>query len=247
MYKFGYTLETPCEYAFRRNWGKDLILCSLDLLSGQSRCDCFSGWADFKRHVYTNTDDPDPDTGYNFGKIRESRKIIAWGGTPQNSPRRVWFHDLSAGPESNAANYDIVTKDLDGNGRLDYRMPPIWEYGSVTGYRPFNDLSGDLAKILRYVALNLLFTSSPLYDPALSAPKLPSSIEVDINVYQADPSVNGLVFLKLQLVSQKRVELPTWITWIFRTLSGSSIVIISRRVRLRSSLTLPMAIVTCLK
>ena len=44
-----------------------------------------------------------------------------------------------------------------------YRMPPVWEYGNLTGYRPFDDLSGDLAKVTRYVAIDLLFTTSPLY------------------------------------------------------------------------------------
>ena len=39
------------------------------------------GRGDFKYHVYTKTDEPDPDTGYNFGEERESRKLIAWGGT----------------------------------------------------------------------------------------------------------------------------------------------------------------------
>ena len=39
------------------------------------------GRDDFKYHVYTKTDEPDPDTGYNFGVERESRKLIAWGGT----------------------------------------------------------------------------------------------------------------------------------------------------------------------
>ena len=38
---------------------------------------------------------PDPDTGYNFGEVRASRKMIAWGGTTS----RLWFYDLSAGPE----------------------------------------------------------------------------------------------------------------------------------------------------
>ncbi len=38
------------------------------------------GRSDFKFHVYTKTDSPDPDTNYNFGINRQSRKIIAWGG-----------------------------------------------------------------------------------------------------------------------------------------------------------------------
>ena len=74
----------------------------------------FVNWADrpdFKFHVYTKTNEPDPDTGYNFGVIRDSRKIVAWGGTAPDDeenpyagdPRRLWFYDLSAGPESGAA------------------------------------------------------------------------------------------------------------------------------------------------
>ena len=39
------------------------------------------GRPDFKFHVYTKTDEPDPDTGFNFGVERDSRKLIAWGGT----------------------------------------------------------------------------------------------------------------------------------------------------------------------
>lgn len=36
--------------------------------------------SDFRFHVYTKTNEPDPDTGYNFGAERASRKITAWGG-----------------------------------------------------------------------------------------------------------------------------------------------------------------------
>jgi hypothetical protein len=64
-------------------------------------------WAsrpDFRHHVYVKTDEPDPDTGYNFGVERQSRKLMAWGGTAPDDPQggtgmesRVWFYDLSAG------------------------------------------------------------------------------------------------------------------------------------------------------
>ena len=37
--------------------------------------------AGFKHHVYTKTNEPDPDTGFNFGREADSRKLIAWGGT----------------------------------------------------------------------------------------------------------------------------------------------------------------------
>lgn len=157
------------------------------------------GRADFRFHVYTKTDSPDPDTGYNFGLLRSSRKISAWGGTPlpEGFPaRRIWFYDFSAGPESWNGNYDLTNADFDGDGASDYRIPPIWDYGNAAGYRPFNDLTGDAAKLTRFVAINLLFTASPLYKPAISPPKLPANINVDINLYQGDSSSNARDYLK---------------------------------------------------
>ena len=85
---------------------------------------------DFRFHVYTKTDEPDPDTSYNFGEIRASRKMVAWGGTHS----RRWLYDFSAGPESWAGNFDVDDADLDGDGEPDYRIPPIWEYDAA-GYR----------------------------------------------------------------------------------------------------------------
>jgi hypothetical protein len=148
------------------------------------------GRPDFKFHVYTKTNEPDPDTTYNFGAARESRKAIAWGGTAANDPndgdgklRRVWFYDLSAGPEYWTANFNVDNADVDGDSVLDYRMPPVWEYGNTTAYRPFTDLSGDLGKVARYVAIDLLFTASPLYKPAISPPDLPEALQLDVNMF----------------------------------------------------------------
>ena len=89
--------------------------------------------------------------------------------------RRVWFYDFSAGPECWNGNYDITTADFDGDGAPDYRIPPIWDYGNTAGYRPFDDLTGDAARLTRFVAINLLFTTSPLYKPAISPPRLPAT------------------------------------------------------------------------
>jgi len=152
---------------------------------------------DFRFHVYTKTNEPDPDTGYNFGVERDSRKMIAWGGTSAKdeedglgSTHRVWFHDLSAGPHSNTDNWNVDTPDLDGDGVEDYRMPPIWEY-KAAGYRARSALTGDLAKITRYVALDLLFTTSPLYPVELPTSYPPRSINLDINTYEGQPGVDA--------------------------------------------------------
>ncbi|WP_433825095.1 hypothetical protein ACQP2E_23485 [Actinoplanes sp. CA-015351] len=155
------------------------------------------GRSDFKHHVYTKAGEPDPDTGYDFGANRDSRKMIAWGGTTADdeetglgATRRVWFHDLSAGPESWTSNYDVDNPDLDGDGVVDYRMPPTWEY-AADGFRSPAALAGDLGKITRYVALNLLFTTSPLYPVELPTPELPKSLNLDDNTYEGWPGVDA--------------------------------------------------------
>ncbi len=157
------------------------------------------GRPDFIDHVYTKFGEPDPDTGYDFGKNRASRKLIAWGGTTPDDEEtglgrrgvnRVWFFDLSAGPEAWAGSYDITSDDLDGDGEPDYRLPAAWEY-APGGYRAPSALSGDLSKVARYAAINLLFTSSPLYPPYLTPELLPSAIDVRLNTYEGWPGVNA--------------------------------------------------------
>jgi len=152
---------------------------------------------DFKFHVYTKTNEPDPDTGYNFGRERASRKIVAWGGTPVSdeengygTTRRVWFHDLSAGPELWAGNFNVDDADLDGDGRADYRIPAAWEY-AAGAYRSPAALTGDLAKLTRYVALDLLFTTSPLYPVELPTDEPPTSVNIDSNTYEGWPGVDA--------------------------------------------------------
>jgi len=148
------------------------------------------GRADFRFHVYTHTGEPDHDLGVDDGAF-DPDTMRGWGGTsvsdretPTSTPRRLWFDDQSAGPDINDWVIDAAT---DADSGAPYTIPPVWEYGSSAGYRPFTDLSGDLGKLLRYVVVDCLFFTSPLYDPAITAPKLPDSIELDVNYVQADP------------------------------------------------------------
>ncbi len=158
------------------------------------------GRPDFKFHVYTKFGEPDPDTGYDFGMLRASRKIIAWGGTTPDDEEtglgplgrnRIWFYDLSAGPEAWTDNWNVDDRDVDGDGVPDYRMPPIWEYLIPGGFRPATQLTGDLGKVARYVAINLLFTPSPLYPPYITPDRQPGSINMDLNTYEGWPGVNA--------------------------------------------------------
>lgn len=166
------------------------------------------GRPDFKFHVYTKTDVADPDTGYNFGDIRSSRKMIAWGG----SSSRLWFYDLSAGPEAWTNNYDVDNPDLDGNGIEDYRMPPIWEY-SADGYRDPSALSTDLGLVTRFVGINLLFTTSPLYDPLASAPEVNGSKIVHINMMEDDPASQGTDWINPSFAQQQFSEFQPYYNW----------------------------------
>ena len=169
----------------------------------------------FKHHVYTKTDEPDPDTGYNFGEERDSRKLIAWGGTTADdeesglgSTQRIWFHDLSAGPDSFTDNWNVDDPDLTGDRVEDYRLPPIWEYYAAEGYRDESKLTGDLSKVSRYVAIDLMFTSSPLYPPQFTPRLLPSRINLDVNTIEGWPGVNASRrYLKPSLVLDEIGEL----------------------------------------
>lgn len=171
------------------------------------------GRDDFMYHVYTKIGEPDPDTGYDFGLQRESRKIIAWGGTTPDdeetglgSLHRIWFYDLSAGPEAWTDNWNV-------DDDLGYRMPPVWEYGNLSGYRSFDDLSGDLGKVTRYVGIDLLFTTSPLYKPAISPPGLPEDVQLDVTVYQIDPASDGTTYFDPPLITQELNELQPYNTF----------------------------------
>jgi hypothetical protein len=164
--------------------------------------------------------EPDPDTGYNFGLNRQTRKIIAWGGTTPDDEEdglgalgvnRVWFHDLSAGPESWTDNWNITDSDLDGDGAADYTIPPVWEYGHD---RPASALSGDLGKLTRFVAINLLFTTSPLYPPYQNADRIPDTINLDATTVEGWNGVNASeAYRTPSLVLDEVGELPTGATY----------------------------------
>jgi hypothetical protein len=182
------------------------------------------GRDDFIDHVYVKTGEPDPDTGYDFGLLRHSRKIVAWGGTAPDDEEsgygggvahRVWFYDLSAGPESWGGSYEVTSADIDGDGERDYRIPPIWEYAGSPlshqhpGYGPAR-LETDLGKVIRYVGIDLLFTSSPLYPPSYRADALPGAVNLDVNTVEGWNQVDASsVFVTPELFLGESRKLTT--------------------------------------
>jgi hypothetical protein len=176
----------------------------------QSYTIVFINWhsrPDFQFHVYTKTDEPDPDTGHNFGEDQISN-LIAWGGTSS----RVWFYDLSAGPEWNTDNWNVDQPDLNGDGIEEYRMPPIWEY-TEGGYRDASELTHDLGLITRYVAINLLFVYSPLYDPLVTAPDVGGGKVVHMTMFEDDPNNLGTDWIDTDFIVSRLSELEPYYDW----------------------------------
>ncbi|EYB68782.1 hypothetical protein DEIPH_ctg017orf0139 [Deinococcus phoenicis] len=160
---------------------------------------------DFKFHSYTRADVPDSDTGYRAG-TSGSRRLIAWGGSTRGNQaaQRVWFYDLSANPDPWTKAYDVTHDDVDGDKEADYRMPPIWEYGTrkaSIGYG--RKVSPDLARVTRYAALNLLFTPSPIYRVTLTPPRMPEDIQLDLHVEQGEGAIDPQELLNAGLVQDR--------------------------------------------
>jgi hypothetical protein len=165
------------------------------------------GRKDFRFHIYTKKDDPDPDTRFNFGATA-SRAITSWGG----STSRTWFYDFSAGPEWNTVNWVVDQTDLDGDGEEDYRMPPSWEY-SIYGYRSPALLGHDMGLLARFVAINLLFTTSPLYDPMTTAPDPLGRKIVDMTMFEDDPASKGMDFIDANFARARWQEFEPYHNW----------------------------------
>lgn len=160
---------------------------------------------DFKFHSYTRLDEGDSDSGVKFG-ARGSRHMTAWGGSVRENgaAQRVWFYDLSANPDPWTVAYDVTNPDVDGDTEPDYRMPPIWEYGTRKASLGYGrKVSPDLAVITRYVALNLLFTPSPLYRVALTPPDMPDNIALDMHVEQGAEAAATNALLKPDLIRER--------------------------------------------
>jgi len=162
----------------------------------------------FRYHVYRRADRVDPDTGFNFG-LRDSRAMIAWGG---QGASRSWFYDLSAGPESWSNNWNVDDADVDGDGLADERMPPVWEY-TAGGYKPLWKLSRDLGKVVRYIAVDLLFTSSPLYDPMVTAPGRNGAKAIDVTMFEDDPGASGLRWIDTAFTLRQMRAFEPYYRW----------------------------------
>jgi hypothetical protein len=128
--------------------------------------------------------------------------MIAWGGTASRS----WFYDLSAGPESWTNNW-MVDDD-----QTEYHMPPVWEY-RAGGYRRPSQLSADLGMVARYVGIDLLFTTSPLCDPLVTAPDVGGSKVAHVAMLEDEPGSSGLRFIDTAVARRELRSFEPYYSW----------------------------------
>jgi hypothetical protein len=106
----------------------------------------------------------------------------------------------------------VDTRDLNGDGVEEYRMPPVWEYRS-NGYRNRSRLDDDLGLVTRYVAINLLFTTSPLFDPLVTAPGLGGKKVIHIELFEDDPNSSGVDFTNKNRVLRELRSFEPYYDW----------------------------------
>ena len=176
------------------------------------------GRPDFKFHSYSHerAESVETDTRVDFGQ-RSSRRTVAWGGTPsqdQASARRIWFYDQSANPDYWTGAWNVTDADLDGDKVYDKRMLPIWEYGTRKASFAYGEkISADLGKVVRYTAINLLFTPSALYRVALTPPDMPEHINIDLALEQGPDAPASAKVIQPALVQERLSVLNPFIKW----------------------------------
>jgi hypothetical protein len=162
------------------------------------------GRPDFQFHVYTRNDGTDPDTG----ATPPPRELTAWGG----DDGRSWFFDPSAGPNAFGGSWNVDDADLTGDGEADYRIPPAWEY-HPDGFRDPGLLAGDLGKVARFVAIDQLFTPSPIYEPMVSTPRPGGDKIVHLHLLQEIPGGNGIDLVQRRIIRDRLAALQPYHRW----------------------------------
>lgn len=132
----------------------------------------------------------------------------------QSSAKRVWFYDASANPDYWTAAWNITNNDADGDKEADRRIPPIWEYGTRKANLAFGEkVSADMGKVVRYVAVNLLFTPSALYRAALTPPDMPEKINVDIALEEGPDAPVMEKVIQPEVVKTRLSVLNPFVAW----------------------------------
>jgi hypothetical protein len=74
-------------------------------------------------------------------------------------------------------------------------------------------LGSDLGRVTRFVGINLLFTSSPLYDPLVAAPGPGGKRVVHIELFEDDPATIGAKFIDTGFIRRELRRLQPYYAW----------------------------------
>jgi len=87
------------------------------------------GRPDFRHHGYVVAS-TDPDNGFPWGAL-QANQMLSFGGTAHNDPQtplgdrhRIWFHDLSAGPDWEPETGTSTTRDSASTAASTTACPP---------------------------------------------------------------------------------------------------------------------------
>ena len=175
------------------------------------------GRSDFKFHVYSKVGEPDPDTGHDFGLLerrpqdrRLGRHHARRRGDRPRPPRRAPRVVLRPVRRPGGVGRQLRHHQRRPRRRRRRRLPHPGLVGVRAATARESALPGDLGKVIRYVGLDLLFTSSPLYPPYFTADRLPDRVDLDVNTVEGLPGVDASrQFIKRDLFIEEERELPT--------------------------------------
>jgi hypothetical protein len=74
-------------------------------------------------------------------------------------------------------------------------------------------LSSDLGLIARFVGIDLLFTTSPLYDPMVTAPEVYGDKIVHVNMMEDDPASQGTDWINTSFVRTQLRKFEPYYDW----------------------------------
>ena len=109
---------------------------------------------------------------------------------------------------------ELVCRRQGSRRRRRRRLPDAADLGILHRRLSSARLLGhDMGLLSRFVAINLLFTTSPLYDPMVTAPDPLGRKVVDMTMFEDDPASKGMEFIDPEFAKARWQELQPYYNW----------------------------------
>lgn len=176
----------------------------------------------FRHHLYQG-DGRDPDTGRD--DATNDMAGVAWGG----SGERLWFYDLSAGPD--ITNYRVDDPVFDqalpiGDAPFHERIPPIWDMRPEQPYWLLGDVTAATGFLARY-SLYHQFGAAPLYDPLATLPAAGRRRIARLNLFRGTDATPTADLVKPQALAESlgaaQPDVPVDVSLVERPLAGQDL------------------------